>query len=352
MAYRLTRRTFLAAIAGVIIAAALLIAVILRWPTVGEYDITDLGALYSQFGYVEAMNNKGQVVGWTETPNGQRRAFIWDAVNGKKLIPATDRRSSTAYDINDKGQVVGELFFFTGKKRSAFIWDRETGLTELGTLDGISSVPSAINNNGQVAGWIEDSADKNRAFFWDKANGMKDLGTLGGPQSLAHDINDKGQVVGRSFIAPGQVHAFIWDQDNGMVDIDPNGILSFANAINNSGKVVGVRTQNKRKCGFIWQKSKGMKEFRLPGKNPSVIKINDSGQVFGHYETKEFLFLTRHKSCFLWDPERGTTKLHFKGYFETHDINNKGQIIGTQAKRGPDHVIILTPKSKPKKKDE
>ena len=70
-------------------------------------------------------------------------------MDGKKPIPASDRRSSFASNINDKGQVVGELFV-TGEERSAFVWNRETGITELGTLDGDSSVASAINNNGQL----------------------------------------------------------------------------------------------------------------------------------------------------------------------------------------------------------
>jgi len=339
-------------IAAAIIAAVLTTALILRRPSVPEYEITDLGLL-SQFGYVSAMNNKGQVAGWTRTPNGQQRAFVWDPVDGKKLIPVPDRRSSSANDINDKGQVVGELFL-TGGKRSAFVWDQETGITELGTLSGKSSVASAINNNGQVTGWIENSEGQTRAFIWDKTNGMRDLGTLGGKWSIAHDINDKGQVVGRSFLSNGQIHVFIWDQDNGMVDIGALGPVNYANAraINNSGQVVGTSAKKSGYCGFIWQKSEGMKEIKLPRQNASPTKINDSGQVIGYFETREFLFIKIHESYFLWDPEQGTIALdaisQLRGRFEAHDINNKGQIIGTQSKPGQDHVIILTPKAKSK----
>jgi len=335
-------------IAAAIIAAVLTTALILRRPSVPEYEITDLGLL-SQFGYVSAMNNKGQVVGWTQDPNGQSHAFIWNPVDGKKLIPIPDRRSSIAYDINDKGQVVGELYF-TGKNRSAFIWDREAGITELNTLDEISSVPTAVNNNGQVAGWIEDSAGKTHAFFWDKTNGMQDLETLGGPESIANDINDKGQVVGLSHIASGQVHAFIWDQPNGMVDMAPHWIWSYANAINNSGKVLGRRTKKNGYCLFIWQKSEVLREVKLPHKGATITKANDSGQVIGFFVTEKFLFFKSRKYFFLWDPEKGFFELdsisRLGGFFEAHDINNKGQIIGTQSKPGQDHVIILTPKAK------
>lgn len=342
-------------IAAAIIAVVFAVAIILRRPSAPKYDITDLGPL-SKFGYVSAFNNKGQVAGETETSNGQRCAFFWDPEGGKKLIRAPDRRGSTAYDINDKGQVVGELFF-TGGKRSAFVWDKETGLTELGTLDGISSVPAAINNSGQVTGWIEDSAGKTHAFIWDKTNGMKGLGTLGGPESIARDINDKGQVVGISHIATWQLRAFIWDQANGMVHLD--GFESVpcadAQAINNSGQVVGAIIENDRDCGFIWQKSKGVERIELSGHTASPMKINATGQVLGFRETGEFMSSGKKRVYFLWDPEHGSIKLtapHWRSSFEPHDINNRGQIIGIQMKPGPDHVVILTPESESRQGDK
>jgi len=345
-------------IAGAIIAAVLATALVLRRPSVPEYEVTDLGSPM-QFGHVKAINNKGQVVGWTITPKGQSCAIIWDPVGGKKLIPVPDRRSSYASDINDKGQVVGGLSAIGGKQ-SAFVWDRETGLTELGTPGGDSSVASAINNNGQVAGWIEDSKGKRRAFFWDKADGMQDLGTLGGAESFAHDINDKGQVVGRSFLGPGQVHGFIWDQDNGMVDIGALGPIAHAQAINNSGQVVGTSTNKGSDRGFIWEESKGIKELDLPGQASFPMKINDSGQVIGWFATGAFLFFKSHEYWFLWDPEQGCITLdaisQLKGaLFKPVDINNKGQIVGIQIAKpgkGQDRVIILTPKAKSKTKDQ
>jgi probable HAF family extracellular repeat protein len=137
-----------------------------------------------------------------------------------------------------------------------------------------------------------------------------------------------------------------------MVDIGALGPMNraHAHAINNSGQVVGASTKKSSDCGFIWQKSKGMKELKLPGQSASPIRINDSGQVIGYFETREFPFFKSHKSYFLWDPEQGTIELddisQSRGRFEAHDINNKGQIIGTQSKPGQDHVIILTPKAK------
>lgn len=346
-------------IVAAIIVAVLATALVLRQPSVGEYEITDLAVL-SQFGHVKAMNNNGQVVGWTRDPNGQRHAFIWNAASGKKLIPAPDKRSSYANDINDKGQVVGE-FFGAGVGRSAFIWDRETGITELGTLGEYSSIAKAINNNGQVAGWIETSTGQTRAFIWDKTNQMQDLGTLGGLESLAVGINDKGQVVGHSSFAAGQAHGFIWDKDNGMIDIGALGPVnsSKAQAINNSGQVVGTSTKKSGGRGFIWQESKGIKELELPGKTAFPSKINDSGQVIGYFKTQEFLFFKSRKSYFLWDPEQGAVALdaisELKGPFKAHDINNKGQIIGTQSAKpgqGQDLVIILSPRAKSKNKNE
>ncbi|MHC4743525.1 MAG: DUF3466 family protein [Planctomycetota bacterium] len=136
--------------AAAIIAAVFTIAIVLRWPSAPKYEITDLG-----FGYAAAINNEGHVVGWHhQTDSGfGNTAFLWNPAKGRRTIPALEGKQSRAYDINDKGQVVGQFwvgsFMYNGKKLSAFIWDRETGLIELGSPDGIPSVPRPSTTKGK-----------------------------------------------------------------------------------------------------------------------------------------------------------------------------------------------------------
>ena len=70
-------------------------------------------------------------------------------------------------------------------------------LRDLGTLGGDSANAWNINDRGQVVGDSVTTDGSTHAFLWDKGV-MTDLGTLGGPFSSAAVINDRGQVAGSS----------------------------------------------------------------------------------------------------------------------------------------------------------
>ena len=354
-------RTVKRLIIAAIIAAVLATALILRWPSIPEYEITDLG-FYGTSGHVSAINNVGQVVGWSDYYSGspaRNIAFVWGAVNGRSNLQTPEEKESRAYDINDKGQVVGGLWETATDQRRAFIWDQASGMTELGTLGGKSSRAEAVNNKGQVVGWARTASGQRHAFIWDKAGGMQDLGTLGGKHSLAIDINDKAQVVGFSSLANGQTGAFLWEQVAGMTNIGTlGGPSSWASAINNSGQVVGTSAKNGLELAFIWERSKGIAELNLPGRQNHAVAINDQSQVIGLFETRKFLFFKSYEGWCLWDRKRGVIGLDDItpsgiSLRWVADINNKGQVVAVQAsKPGQNHIIILTPKAKSENKNE
>lgn len=340
-------------IAAAIITAVLTIALIFRLPSVPKYEVTDLG-FCGISGHVSAINNAGQVTGWCRYYSGSPErdiAFVWDAVNGRGDLQTPEGKESSGNDINDKGQVVGDLLGTATKQRRAFIWDQATGMTELGTLGGNSSRAEAINNKAQVVGWAETASGQKHAFIWDKTGKMQDLGTLGGNISVAMDINDKGEVVGFSSLANGRICAFLWEQIAGMTNIGPlAGPTSHANAINNSGQVVGTIDKNGGRA-FIWEKGKGITELNLPGQQNYAVEINDQGRIIGYFERQEFLFLTLREGWCLWDPERGAIDLNDIAQSRTRlrwvgNINDKGQIVAIQpSKSGQNHIVILTPKT-------
>jgi probable HAF family extracellular repeat protein len=121
----------------------------------------------------------------------------------------------------------------------------EYEIIDLGTLGGgFRTSAYGINDAGQVVGHSWNSDGDERAFLWDSANGMIDLGTLGGSWSWAHAINSVGQVVGYSRTAGGAIgenHAFLWDSTIGMVDMFTVGVPAFRRpwGINDAGQVVG-----------------------------------------------------------------------------------------------------------------
>src|SRR5216684_7799452 len=102
--------------------------------------------------------------------------------------------SSSAFGINNRGQVTGRAAIDTGQSH-AFHW-QDGEIVDLGTLDGLAfSEGLAINNRGQVAG--RSSPIDGGSFsgtLW--AHGeIIALGSLGGDHSSGTGINNRGQVV-------------------------------------------------------------------------------------------------------------------------------------------------------------
>jgi probable HAF family extracellular repeat protein len=115
---------------------------------------------------------------------------------------------SSATDINNRGQVVGSSNTASGESH-AVLWE-DGDITDLGTLGGNQSVAWGINNRGQVVGQSTANFEQFHAFLWQDGK-MTNLGTLpGGDSSVAWDINNRGQVVGWSTPPSGGLHAVLW----------------------------------------------------------------------------------------------------------------------------------------------
>jgi probable HAF family extracellular repeat protein len=84
---------------------------------------------------------------------------------------------------------------------------------DLGTLGGAFSTAYGINNSGQVVGESYISGGGQHAFLYSGSGSMQDLNDLINPASgwtlnVARSINDLGQIVGSGTIG-GRSHTFL-----------------------------------------------------------------------------------------------------------------------------------------------
>ncbi len=177
-------------------------------------EIVDLGGL-GGVGEAYGINNKGQVVGKTGSP--ECRPFIWDPSTGtmQVLDNPFGGGHSVANSINENGLVVG-----SGQEPDfpipvhAFIYDSNTGeFTRIGP-EGTESIAWDINNIGQVVGVVAD--DRGDHGFLYRDGQLYYLEDLIPPDSgwrnilVATAINDAGQIAGTGVIdSISRTHAFL-----------------------------------------------------------------------------------------------------------------------------------------------
>ena len=305
-------------------------------PVVTATDLGSLGTLPTE---AIAINDDGQVVGWSAiTSYDDRHAYSWTESGGMVdlgTLPGTARSEASA--VSNSGQVVGNSIipaadWMDPDITQAFSWTEAGGMVPLGTLGGSSSVATAVNDQGQVVGWSTLPDGSMQAFLWTATDGMLGLGTFHGVgQSTAADVNDSGQVVGQSSRADGEDHAFLWTLEDGMTDLGdlegPND-YSSATAINESGQVVGMsNTPTGWNHAFSWTAEGGMVDLgTLGGPTSLAIGVSDTGVVVGNSDTATF-----YPHGFAWTSEaEGMVDIPtFGGQIgEAQAVNDDGQVVG------------------------
>lgn len=314
-----------------------------------------------------AINQQGQIVGSSETKRGTTHAFLWE--NGRmRDLRTLGGKESRAVAINERGQVIGSSETKRGTTH-AFLWEAGR-MIDLGALGGPNSEAAAVNGSGQIVGSSRtkggtDASAYGRvpighAFLWENGR-MRDLGTLGGRRSAAVDINQQGQVVGWSTVkrwyrnGEPMRHAFLWAggkmRDLGVLR---GGKESTAVAINDAGQVLAYSYFTKFDLGttpghnldygvaFVWQNGRRV----ALGEGTFPRAINEQGEVIGeiYSEGKQWMDdagTGSEAAAFSW--KNGKTRILRQwekgqagpyGFAWTQGINERGQIVGLQAKVG------------------
>ncbi|NUT46419.1 MAG: hypothetical protein HOV94_03725 [Saccharothrix sp.] len=151
--------------------------------------------------WVEAINEAGVIVG-----NRDTTALRWEG-DGVTVLSTSGGVSANPQAINERGDVVGWSTDFSGTRR-ATLWPGGGKPVDLGVPGPSEAV--AVNERGDVVGWSSaDNPDAPRAFLW-RDGKVTYLGSLGGAHSLPTALNDRGTIVGESTTADGTLKAVKW----------------------------------------------------------------------------------------------------------------------------------------------
>jgi probable HAF family extracellular repeat protein len=180
----------------------------------------DLGLLGGKKSQAKALNNAGQVVGFSQYPGGGVgiHAVLYNGQTlvdlGQLLDPAA---SSFGTGINDAGTVIGSLLTASGNR--AFVY--RGGAMSLLALQGSTGVGTttadAVNAAGQVLGTSCAGVALCEVML-DNQGQISVLGRLAGASTQGVALNDRGQALVSATIN-GDLDYGLWDHGT-MLNLD------------------------------------------------------------------------------------------------------------------------------------
>ncbi len=207
------------------------------WEDGQMIDLNPFLGSTSSGGY--GINNSTQIVGRSDWNLPSAEGFLYES-DGTLTPLGSLGGSPTPRGINEVGQIVG--YYLTDQGALAFLYSNGK-MISLGTLDGgESSSARDINDKGQVVGNSNTETIYNQAFLYTDGV-MVGLETPDGFSSNAYAINNSGVVVGTITVVTSS--AVIWEDGimTELIDLIPENSewerLIFARDINEVGQIVG-----------------------------------------------------------------------------------------------------------------
>ncbi len=321
-------------------------------PAPPRYMLADLGALNDLEARGRGMNAAGEFVGQARNDRGEA-GFVFRGGNLTFLQPPGPE-AGEAWDINDSGQVL--------------VWNNgRAGILQGNAIDWLPALPAgtpqnlgrAINNHGQVAGESRTDQNETRAALF-SAGTVTDLGSTLGQHSQAQAINDSGVVVGWSQAAPGQpVLSFIHTPGAELRQFGSQlgGTGAQATGIDPDGVVIGNAADDQdRQRAFAFANGIMRDLGTLGGAHSFARDINAAGQVVGSSDdpfSNRRAFL--HEQGMMIDLNALMSATNLAVLTEAVAINDRGQILANGIRSPSDtapRVFLLNPLPPPSRSNE
>ncbi|MEU7906143.1 hypothetical protein [Actinoplanes sp. NPDC049118] len=244
--------------------------------------ITELDPLPNGFLQVTDVNNRDEVVGWAfANTDFDVHAYLWRRGTMTDLGVLPGGSHSYAAAINDRGDVVG--YSETAGGPHAFRW-REGVLTDLGG-DPVTdySVAHGVNNTGQIVGEWGDGNYSALPVRWWHGNRL----LLTSERAGATAVNERGHIIGSYQIESGAFErGFLWRSGRFSPIDPPAGATYFVvRNINDHDHVVGFSANGYSDVsGAVWQDGQARKLPKL-GDRAEAYDINDRDQIAGYSTT-------------------------------------------------------------------
>lgn len=317
-----------------------------------DYELIDLGNLDDlNIDYGQSINENSQIVGYARSSYEHKQlAYYWDSSSGMSEIGSAYPETSYAGSINNQGYVTG------GYAGNAYIWHADTGFTFLED-NGKHSSGADINENNNVVGTFYIQRPHSSRFVYEGALWKNGSLTMLDNESEYHSampraINNSNKIVGRiQFTYWGHPSysnkAVLWNEDGSYTYLSNNpDDLSLANDINDNNIIAGSSHHNEVLSACYWDENFDIHYlgFLEEGYYSEAEAINNSGQIVGTARAGKDYFdqhglnyqSTDNYLAFLWDEELGMIDLNaflpeesnFEYLAFAKDINDKGEITG------------------------
>ncbi len=361
---------------------------LLTIPVKAEFKLINLGTLGGDTSSASAINDRGEIVGWSQTPDGMLHAFCY--WNG--LLRSLNSNPCTATAINDAGQIVGSSLTpstnmliiapplpppltniippiippFTNPivilptnpiviRHTNPIVILPTTILTLSTNTAAEEV--AVTVSHQI---LNSSSTTNLPtmtnIFYIPHPALFRRGSLanlfpGTNSGFASGINNRSEIVGSVNMNGGPTHAFIYR--NGLTTDLGNGVA--ASGINNRGDVVGFSSTPPQSGGYSQLISEHPFLYRhglmhdlgtLGGSLGQATAINDLAEVVGwstttsNAEIHAFLYRNGKMTDLGTLGSAPSYGYGTQPYSSALAINNWGQIVGSSATANGMHAFL------------